>query len=265
MPVSGAPEPGGLSGSGRNPLLLAAGRFFFKARNAVFPAVFLGLALASTPLVPRGPWRWDLALDLLGIAVALSGQALRAAVIGLAYIRRGGLAGKVHADKLVTTGLFAHSRNPLYVGNFLALLGFCLVHNSLLCYLAGIPFFAFAYLAIVVTEEDFLARRFGADYADYCRRVPRFLPRLAGLGETLGSMRFDWRRVVRKEYGSTFSGIAMILFLLSWDAYRIGSPGFPRLRAVSLAIAAALVPVYLLARWLKKSGRLGIAWGEELS
>ncbi len=239
-------------------LLVGCGRFFFRYRDALFPLVFLGLVAASAPGTLFGSRRWDRALDAAGIANAFSGQLLRALVIGLAYIRRGGLDKKIHADALVVEGLFAHSRNPLYLGNFLALVGFCLIHNSLLCYVVGVPFFAFAYLAIVAAEEEFLRGRFGSAYEDYCRRVNRFLPALRGLRRTIAGMRFDWRRLVRKEYGATFAGASAVLGLLAWDDYRrLGAAGERGTLTLALLLWAALVPAYLLARWLKKSGRLG--------
>lgn len=244
-------------GHGSLRLLLPFGHFFFKYRDFLFPAVFFGLVLLSRPLLPEGTTAERL-LDVLGILVALSGQVLRACVIGLAYIRRGGLQKKVHADELVTEGIFAHSRNPLYLGNFLALVGFSLIYNSWLCYVVGIPFFALAYLAIVVAEEDFLRRKFGPAYDDYCRRVNRFFPSLRGLRATLAGSTFDWKRVLRKEYGSTFAGILSVLILVSWEevvqlGYVVARPTI----VMMAVIAACLVPPYLGVRHLKKSGALG--------
>ncbi|HEX9942330.1 MAG TPA: isoprenylcysteine carboxylmethyltransferase family protein, partial [Thermoanaerobaculia bacterium] len=227
-------------------------------RDLLFPAVFFGLAAVSEPRLLLGSRSWDLALDALGIAVALAGQGLRAAVIGYAYVRRGGRNKSIFADELVQEGFFAHSRNPLYLGNFLALAGFCLIHNSVLGYLVGIPFFAFAYLAIVAAEEDYLRARFGAAYDEYRRRVPRSLPSLAGLPETLSTLRFDWKRLVRKEYGSTFAGASCILALLLWEGYR--QFGDPVLKSRALVLGVVWLPLllaYLTARRLKKAGTLG--------
>jgi protein-S-isoprenylcysteine O-methyltransferase Ste14 len=238
--------------------LVPPGDFLFAHRNWVFPVVFLALVGLVPPVPFGGTLASDRALDAVGVAIALAGQLLRAAVIGLAYIRRGGLDKKVYADALVVEGFFAHSRNPLYVGNYLAMVGLFVVHNAPLSYLVGIPFFTFAYLAITAAEERFLRGKFGADYEAYCARVPRFRLRLAGLGRTLRSMEFDWRRLVRKEYGSTFSGATAILGMLLWEAYRIGGEAACMARLRILApIWGALLLLYLVARWLKKSGRLG--------
>lgn len=238
--------------------LLPPGHFLFKHRNWVFPVVFLALVGLTYPTPFLGSLRADRWLDAAGVLVALSGQLLRAAVIGLAYIRRGGLDKRVYADTLVVEGFFAHSRNPLYVGNYLAMVGLFLVHGSLVALAIGVAFFTFAYLAITAAEEDFLAKKFGEQYEDYCRRVPRFRLRLAGLGATLRSMEFDWRRLVRKEYGSTFSGATAILGMLLWEAWRQGGEPALRARAALLGpVWGVLVVLYLAARTLKKRGALG--------
>lgn len=255
--AAGKAAGGDASGSAIDGLLIRCGNTFFKTRNALFPIAFVVFALATRPLAAFGSERADRWMDAAGVLVAVAGQALRALVIGLAYIRRGGKDGKVHADTLVTEGLFAHSRNPLYVGNMLVFMGLFVVLNSVWGYVVGIPFFLFAYLSIVRAEEDFLSRRFGGAYEDYCRRVNRFVPSLAGLGATIRGMAFDWRRLVRKEYGSTFTWITTAIALHVWETYV--RQGFEAARPVLRAALVAWAPVvlgYATARYLKKTGRL---------
>ncbi len=78
---------------------------------------------------------------IIGLIITVSGQVIRGATIGLAYIIRGGKNKKVYAEDLVTTGIFAHCRNPLYVGNILMLAGVGVLSNSLLYVIIMIPFF----------------------------------------------------------------------------------------------------------------------------
>ena len=99
--------------------LLAYGDFFFRHRNTLFPLVLAALCVVFPPRLAGGSLEFDRWLDLAGLAVVLAGQALRAAVIGFAYIKRGGRNKRVHAASLVTTGLFGVCRNPLYLGNLL--------------------------------------------------------------------------------------------------------------------------------------------------
>jgi protein-S-isoprenylcysteine O-methyltransferase Ste14 len=237
--------------------LVRFGQFLFSKRNAVFPLAFLAIAAASFSLAPIGSERTDLVLDVVGLAVAAAGQALRAMVIGLAYIRRGGKAKKIHADHLVQNGIFAHSRNPLYVGNMMVFLGLFLVLNSPLGYLVGVPFFYIAYLSITLAEEEFLRQRFGEEYEAYCRRVNRFLPSLKGIGATMRSMSFDWGRLIRKEYGSTFIWVTTAIGLLLWEvAARRGWSSIGHRAPILAAVWVAALAGYLLARYLKKTGKL---------
>jgi protein-S-isoprenylcysteine O-methyltransferase Ste14 len=77
-------------------------------------------------------------------------------------------------DELVTTGVFAVSRNPIYVGFALVLIGQFLVFPNWvpLAYLMG-GFWLFH--RQVLREEKFLREHYGDEYAEYCRRVRRYL------------------------------------------------------------------------------------------
>jgi protein-S-isoprenylcysteine O-methyltransferase Ste14 len=79
---------------------------------------------------------------------------------------------------LVVTGFYRHVRNPMYVGVFAIILGDALVLGSwaVLTYalLVWLGFFLF----VLLYEEPTLRNSFGAEYEDFCRHVPRWLPRL---------------------------------------------------------------------------------------
>lgn len=235
--------------------MIRIGNFLFRYRNGLFPVAFALLLWKGRPVFAN-----DLVAAALGFGVAMSGQILRAATIGLAYIVRGGRNRRVYADGLVTTGLFAHCRNPLYVGNILILAGVGLVSNSLVFLTIGLPLFLFCYRAIVAAEENFLRQKFGREYDDYCARVNRFVPRLTGLDRTLRSMEFNWRRLVIKEYGSTFAWIAGALALVIKNIWQSGnfSTTSPWDWALVASLALAFV-AYVIARYLKKSGILDAA------
>jgi protein-S-isoprenylcysteine O-methyltransferase Ste14 len=79
-----------------------------------------------------------------------------------------------HADDLVTTGVFAFSRNPIYVSFGLVLIGQFLIFSSwiLLIYVvAGI----WLLHRQVLREEEFLKGHYGEEYGEYCKRVRRYL------------------------------------------------------------------------------------------
>lgn len=175
--------------------LVRAGRHAFRHRGLLLPIAIVLLLIPGPHLVP------DPALaGVIGLAVALVGQAIRCGTIGLDYIIRGGKDHQVYAERLVTGGIYQHVRNPMYVGNFFLLIGLAIASNSWVFVLAGIPVAALTHVAIVAAEEDFLRAKFGAEFDAFCARSPRWVPRLSGLATTLSGATFNWRRVLVKEY-----------------------------------------------------------------
>ena len=104
-------------------------------------------------------------------------------------------------------------------------------------------------------RKQYLHGRFGESYADYCRRVPRWLPSLRGLSNTLRSTEFDWLKVLRKEYGTPFAWTSGVLILLVWEHY--GAAGARPLGrgelAVIIAIWIVLAVAYLTVRTLSSA------------
>ena len=239
------------------PAFVRYGNFLFRYRDALFPAVLLALFITFRPEYPRGDERLDNLLDAAGLAIALVGQALRVAVIGYAYIIRGGKNRRVYAEGLVADGIFAHSRNPLYLGNILILLGLFVIYNNPWVYALGIPFFLAGYAAIVAAEEAYLRGKFGPAYDAYTAAVPRWWPRLRGLRRSVDGMTFNWRRVVLKEYGSAAYWMAAAVVLLAADTLA-HHPYRERAGYLNVlwACLALLVLGWGTARYLKKSRRL---------
>jgi len=232
--------------------MVRIGNFLFHYRNALFPIAYLLLFVKSRPVVPD---YW--AMAGLGLLVATLGQLLRAVSIGLEYIIRGGKDRRVYAEKLVQGGMFAHCRNPLYVGNFLILLGVGLASNSVLFLAVAIPFFIFAYWAIIAAEENFLRNKFGQEFDAYCSQVNRILPNFAGFGQTVTGMRFNWRRLVTAEYGSTFIWMMGIILVTIKNIWVNGDHQSAGNIERALWVAVGLVTVgYLAARFMKKRGLL---------
>jgi protein-S-isoprenylcysteine O-methyltransferase Ste14 len=239
------------------PLSDRVGRFVFRYRDYLTPAGLLLVLILTRPQAPFGSERLNTWLDLFGFLVAAVGQALRMTVIGYAYIQRGGANKQLSAPKLVAQGFYAHSRNPMYVGNTLLLVGLALIWNSFWTYGLALPIAVLGLLAITKSEERYLAQRFGAEYDDYCRSVPRFVPRLRGLRATMAPMRFDWRRVLRKEYGTTFAWLSGAFALMAWE--RIVRLGWDAAQPHLALLALLYLPVPVawgIVRWLKKTRRL---------
>jgi protein-S-isoprenylcysteine O-methyltransferase Ste14 len=79
--------------------------------------------------------------------------------------------------ELRTRGLYRFSRNPIYVGGFILCAGSCFfsMHPiNLACFVLTVAVHA----RIIAKEEEFLEKRFGEQWLEYKRRVPRYLGKL---------------------------------------------------------------------------------------
>jgi protein-S-isoprenylcysteine O-methyltransferase Ste14 len=137
-----------------------------------------------TVLVPYWVVRRGARLDLRGAAVAggllvVAGVALylMCAFWGFALRGKGTPAPIDPPKKLVVEGPYRIVRNPMYWSVSFVILGEALAFRSLALAEIGCVFFGFAALFVMVYEEPILREKFGAEYEDYCRRVPRWLPR----------------------------------------------------------------------------------------
>ena len=232
-------------------MLITIGNFFFKWRDKIFPLMMLPLLLV--PPAQGNVFGIDAyILDIVGIIAMIAGEALRIGVVGLKYIKRGGLDKKVYAEDLVTGGLFSVCRNPLYVGNILIAIGALMIHAQPVVLLAGSAIILFIYKAIVTTEEHFLRNKFGNGYDEYCQDVNRWLPNLAKLNSATEGITFNVKRVFSKEYSTVAGVMTSITVLLTLQhVYRVNE--IPMLTWVMLLL---IVSFLLTIRSLKKTGRL---------
>jgi protein-S-isoprenylcysteine O-methyltransferase Ste14 len=130
----------------------------------------LGFLCAGIFLLLAEPRALTLAI---GGAIAVGGLAIRAWSSG--HIRKN--------DALATSGPYAHTRNPLYLGSFILGIGFTVAAAGrwwLLPVLGGLfaALFLGIYLPVMRVEAATLAQLFGEDYQRYARAVPLFVPRL---------------------------------------------------------------------------------------
>jgi protein-S-isoprenylcysteine O-methyltransferase Ste14 len=113
-------------------------------------------------------------LALIGIGVALFVATLRR----FAGEGEGTLAPWDPPRRLVVRGAYRYVRNPMISGVLMVLAGEALVLLSRSHLLWALLFFVVNALYIPLVEEPMLARRFGERYNEYCRHVPRLVPRL---------------------------------------------------------------------------------------
>ncbi len=159
-------------GSGRH---VAQWRAFFVRRRT-----FLGLVAAFVLVLFAEPVP----------ALLYAGAGLMAA----AHLLRLICAGYLNKDaSLATAGPFAYCRNPLYVGNFMVVVAFALMSGQLIALPIMLLFWVLTHAPTVACEEELLCEKFGEEFEEYRRRVPRWF----GCRKCItGEGRFEWSRVL---------------------------------------------------------------------
>ena len=167
-PTDRAPEPR-ISEAERRPSA-RIGAVLFRHRGWL-PVPFL-----LVPLLARG--NTDAMNWILGVIVIVLGEAIRLAGVAAAgtVTRRRSRT----VQRLVTYGIFAWMRNPLYVGNFLIWLGFIVISGVFWFIPVAIALFAIEYTLIVRYEEGVLESIFGDEYLRYKARTSRWFPQPPG-------------------------------------------------------------------------------------
>jgi len=240
--------------------MITIGNFFFKYRNQLFIFLYALLLIPSPELFTVekfGQDYWFLSF-YIGLFVTTAGIIIRGLTIGLTFIERGGKDLKIHADALITRGLFTHCRNPLYVGNNLMLLGLGILSNSLIYVLIVVPVFLFIYQAIVLAEENFLKQKFGAQYIEYCATVNRWLPNFKGIGSTFSTMKFNWVRWLFTEYNTQIFWLTGVFLTIIFKYPQVVGDGSANRSKWTMIVLPVMVLYYLFLRWLRKSGKVKI-------
>jgi protein-S-isoprenylcysteine O-methyltransferase Ste14 len=128
----------------------------------------------NLPTVSRQVFFLSDIVALVGVASCSAGLVLLLwSLISFGQSFRVGI-DTVHPNKLVTTGVFAISRNPIYVAFGLVQLGqFLIFPNWILLVFLVAAFWLFN--RQIIREEDYLKMHYGKGYADYCSRVRRYI------------------------------------------------------------------------------------------
>src|SRR5256885_1021866 len=210
-------DPGRVSATEQS-LAAQIGALLFRHRGWL-PVLFLGV-----PLVMRGstsPFRWEIGVMLIAIGELIRLAGVAAA--GTVTRRR-----SRNVQRLVTYGIFAWVRNPLYIGNFLAWMGFVTISGVLWFLPFAILLFALEYELIVRYEEGVLESIFGREYLDYRTCTPRWIPRPPKGEQEKGE--YHWGEAVRSEISTFLQYIVLLLAL--WIKSKVyvqaGAEGFIR-------------------------------------
>ena len=156
-PPTDAPHNGGLAWLNGRGLNGQRSRAASECRlGFVFAVLYFWLA--------RPTWRFI----ALGAVLIVPGLLIRALASG--HVRKN--------EALATSGPYAYTRNPLYLGSLLIGIGFAVAARSWWVGVVLVVMFFAIYLPVIRDEEAFLRQKF-PEFEEYARRVPRMFPRIA--------------------------------------------------------------------------------------
>ena len=160
----------------RDPVLLAQPQAFRKSMYMTWidlPPVWLFVALLFAWMTPGTSD--PLILDLLGACLfAIAALLVVAAVIEFRRARTT-IVPHQTPKALITSGIFAYTRNPIYLADVLILLGASLIWSSLVGLLIVFPFAMILRHRFILPEESRMETSFGAEFEAYRNRVRRWI------------------------------------------------------------------------------------------
>jgi len=156
----------------------AAHQRWWQISEVVFGLPFL-IAIALQLAVPLSLPRGFLtpAFILVGAALIVLGVAL-IVLTRREFAQHGQLTDPGHAtSKIITTGVFSISRNPLYLGVVCAVAGIALAVNLPWALVLLLPALVACHYILIAPEERYLAAKFGDEYTRYAAAVHRWIGR----------------------------------------------------------------------------------------
>ncbi len=183
-----------------------AGQFFFVWRDKL--PVPLVLVMASCTRSRLRNW-------VLGLPLIILGESLR--LWSLMHIGPKTRTRAICAERLITSGPYSHCRNPLYLANFIKILGFMVISGNALFAAVVAVFYLFEFSTMIPYEEGFLAEQFPDAHRCYREAVPAFIPTFAANGRFDGSSNFSLGEALQSEK-RTFASTSLILLLVATAA-----------------------------------------------
>lgn len=189
-----------------------------------FPALFAGQMLFDGPLF------------FLGVLLIMKGMFIRMSARG----HKKALSPKGWG--LAKSGLYAYTRNPMYLGSFLSGLGFAMILWPWWALPVFATLFYVRFSPTVRLEESNLKGIFGKEYENYCRDVPQFFPSIPKLMRINKRTECPWEELwtTKEQHGFWYLPVAALLAKFISDGLLYRFVDWPR----ELMIFAAAVVVF---------------------
>jgi protein-S-isoprenylcysteine O-methyltransferase Ste14 len=165
-------------------------------------------------------WRVRLGYPLAAIVLWLARPSPRSILAG-AMIGAVGLwiralaAGHLHKQQVLTvTGPYAYTRNPLYLGSLVLIVGVAVATHSVASAVILFAYFALFYSFVMRREERELYQHHGSAFQEYARTVPLFFPRVASAKASADSATtFSFRQYKKNREYRAVIGFSLLLFV----------------------------------------------------
>jgi protein-S-isoprenylcysteine O-methyltransferase Ste14 len=190
----------------------------------------------ATPAAGLGRPSHSLLQHPLAIALLTAAGLLMIGVGLVLRVLARGWKAENSRGRLVTSGLYAYIRHPLYAASFLIGLGLCLILGDMVVLAVYVPLFVGVHTLVIHGEERWMARHWGEEYRRYAARVPRFLPRPRRRKRAEQVRPRHLIRAIGKEADAICAWLCLAFLLLGWKSLA-GGP--QPIAVVPLSLAAA--------------------------
>lgn len=139
----------------------------------------------------------------IGTVLIVPGLLIRALASG--HVRKN--------ETLATSGPYAYTRNPLYLGSLLIGIGFAIAARSWWIGVILVIMFFAIYMPVIRSEEDFLREKF-PEFDEYAKRVPRMFPRLTPASSDVGGGFSMELYLKHREWNALLGSVAIVIALI---------------------------------------------------
>jgi len=161
----------------------------------------LGFAFALLYFwLARPTWR------SLGIGAVLIVPGLLIRALASGHVRKN--------EALATSGPYAYTRNPLYLGSLLIGVGFAIAARSWWIGVVLLVMFFAIYLPVIRSEEAFLREKF-PEFEEYAKRVPRMLPRVTPASSDADGGFSMELYLKHREWNALLGSVAIVIALIA--------------------------------------------------
>ena len=195
----------------------------------------------------------NMAFEFSCVAIVILGLIIRILTVGFVHQNTSGrnVSGQ-QADELNTTGIYSILRNPLYLGNYLVVLGIRALSQSFTVIVLNSLIFMSIYVPIILVEEAYLSAKFKEKYIDFAKKVNCFIPSFKNFVKP--NRKISYSMIIRREHDTwltSFVGLGLLELVMEYCSHDYI---FLNIQWQIMLLVVAII--WLIAKTVKKAGML---------